>query len=100
MKEQRDERTKEGMKERDAGSCPTRKLSDKTQPNDTRLCRRSSLSDKVRVGQIPPSGRNEGRNKGTKEGMKERRNKETKKEMKEKGGNEGTKKGMEELRKE
>ena len=40
---------------RDAGSCPTRKLSDKTQPNDTRICRRTSVSDKFSVGQIPPS---------------------------------------------
>jgi len=29
------------------GSCPTRKLSDKTQPNDTRICRRTSVSDKL-----------------------------------------------------
>ena len=36
------------------GSCPTRKLSDKTQPNDTRICRRTSVSDNFRVGQIPP----------------------------------------------
>jgi len=35
------------------GCCPTRKLSDKTQPNDTRICRRTSVSDKFRVGQIP-----------------------------------------------
>jgi len=37
------------------GSCPTRKLSDKTQPNDTRICRRTSVSDKFSVGQIPPT---------------------------------------------
>jgi len=41
--------------QRDAGNCPTRKLSDKTQPNDTRICRRTSVSDKFRVGQSPPS---------------------------------------------
>jgi len=35
----------------DAGHCPTRKLSDKTQPNDTRICWRTSVSDKFR-----PSG--------------------------------------------
>jgi len=29
------------------GSCPT------TQPNDNRLCRRTSVSDNFRVGQIP-----------------------------------------------
>jgi len=29
----------------DAESCPTRKLSDKTQPNDTRNCRTVSLSN-------------------------------------------------------
>jgi len=45
-------------KEWDAGSCPTRKLSDKTQPNDTQLCRRTSVSENFRVGQIPPSERN------------------------------------------
>jgi len=32
-------------KERDAGSCPTRKLSDKTQPNDTRNYRTVSVSN-------------------------------------------------------
>jgi len=30
---------------RDAGSCPTRTLSDKTRPNDTRNCRTVSLSN-------------------------------------------------------
>jgi len=34
------------------GSCPTRKLSDKTQPNDTRICRRTSVSDKFRLPRI------------------------------------------------
>jgi len=40
---------------RDAGSCPTRKLSDKTQPNDTQNCRTISLSNTFRVEHFPPS---------------------------------------------
>ena len=37
------------------GSCPTWKLSDKTQPNDTRNCRTVSQSNTFRVGHFPPS---------------------------------------------
>ena len=37
------------------GSCPTRKLSDKTQPNDTQNYRTVSLSNTFRVEHFPPS---------------------------------------------